>query len=69
MNKEDMILALSAARVSSLQSMLTYHIGRLQLGTVSINQMRQELELSWRTIEANYIKALAMLEYGERSES
>ena len=69
MNKEDLILALSAARVSSLQSMLTYHIGRLQLGTVSINQMRQELELSWRTIEANYIKALAMLEYGERSES
>jgi hypothetical protein len=69
MNKEDMILALSAARVSSLQSMLTYHIGRLQRGTVSINQMRQELATSWRTIEGNYIKAPAMLEYGDRCES
>lgn len=69
MNKEDMILALSAARVSSLQSMLTYHIARLQLGMVSINQMRQELASSWLTIEANYIKALAMLEYGDRCES
>jgi len=69
MNKHEMTLALSAARVSSLQTMLTYHIGRLQLGKVSINRMRAELARDWRRIEANYIRALAALEYEERSES
>jgi len=69
MTKYEMTLALSAARVSSLQTMLNYHIGRLRTGEVSINQMRVELAHNWRTIEANYIKALAMLEYDNKCKS